>query len=69
MAKLDVPVQVNISVDDVIEYLKNDGTLVVVVRCKNCKHKLDEEPGMVYCPLIVSGWVDENWFCADGENE
>lgn len=38
-----------------------------VVRCKDCKHHEDEEPGMVYCPNLVGGWVGENWFCADGE--
>lgn len=38
-----------------------------LVRCKECKHHEDEEPGMVFCPKIVGSWVSENWFCADGE--
>lgn len=38
---------------------------VEVVRCKDCKHHIDEEIGMVYC-LNSGGWVSENWFCADG---
>ena len=40
---------------------------VPVIRCKDCKYHEDEEPGMVYCPNLVGGWVGENWFCADGE--
>ena len=40
---------------------------VPVVRCSECKHHEDEQPGMVYCPKIVGSWVSENWFCADGE--
>lgn len=40
-----------------------------IVRCGECKHHGDVEPGMVYCPKIVGSWVSENWFCADGERE
>jgi hypothetical protein len=40
-----------------------------IVRCRECKHHEDEEPGMVYCPKIVGSWVSENWFCADGERK
>ena len=40
-----------------------------VVRCKECKYREREQPGMVYCPNTVGGWVDENWFCAGGEKE
>ncbi|MBQ6035758.1 MAG: hypothetical protein IJL43_00465 [Lachnospiraceae bacterium] len=39
---------------------------VPVVRCKDCEHHLDEEPGMVYCPDRVGGWVSEDFFCKDG---
>lgn len=69
MASDKIPVLVNISADQVIELLKERGTLVEVVRCRECKHHEDEEPGMVYCPKIVGSWVSENWFCADGERE
>ena len=37
-----------------------------IVRCEECIHHEDEEPGMVYCPNIVGGWVDNNFYCADG---
>ena len=40
---------------------------VTVVQCKECKHHEDEEPGMVYCPKIVGGWVKDDWYCADGK--
>ena len=38
-----------------------------LVRCKDCKRHEDEEPGMVYCPNQVGGWVSEDFFCKDGE--
>ncbi len=40
---------------------------VPVVRCKDCRWKEEEQPGMVYCPATVGGWVDEEWFCKGGE--
>ena len=40
---------------------------VSVVRCKDCRFHEQEQPGMVYCPATVGGWVEENWFCKDGE--
>lgn len=43
-----------------VEYLK-------VVRCKYCRFHEQEQPGMVYCPATVGGWVEENWFCKGGE--
>lgn len=42
---------------------------VPVVRCKDCKYHEDEENGMVYCSIPTGGWVDEDWFCADGERK
>lgn len=38
-----------------------------LIRCKDCKHHEDEEPGMVYCPNRVGGWVSEDFFCKDGK--
>lgn len=40
-----------------------------VVRCRECEYRKNEQPGMVYCPHMIGGWVDENWFCAGGEKE
>ena len=42
---------------------------IEVVRCKECKNHADEEPGMVYCPHVIGGWVNEMGFCADGERK
>ena len=42
---------------------------IEVVRCRECKYREIEQPGMIYCQNIVGGWVDENWFCAGGEKE
>ena len=41
--------------------------MVEVVRCKDCKYHEQEEPGMVYCPATVGGWVENDWFCKGGE--
>jgi len=38
-----------------------------LVRCKDCRFHEQEQPGMVYCPATVGGWVEENWFCKGGE--
>lgn len=38
-----------------------------VVRCKDCAYPERSQPGMVYCPNIVGGWVDDNGYCAWGE--
>lgn len=35
-----------------------------LVRCKHCKHHKGEEVGMVYCPNIVGGWVEEEGYCS-----
>ena len=40
---------------------------VQVVRCRDCRFHEQEQPGMVYCPATVGGWVEENWFCKGGE--
>ena len=40
---------------------------VAVVRCNDCRFHEQEQPGMVYCPATVGGWVEENWFCKGGE--
>lgn len=38
-----------------------------VIRCGDCKRHEDEELGMVYRPIIVGGWVRDDWYCADAE--
>lgn len=42
---------------------------VPVVRCKDCIHHTDEEPGMVYCPAVIGGWVSNDFFCGDGKRK
>jgi len=42
---------------------------VPVVRCKDCRFHEDEQPGMVYCPATVGGWVENDWFCKGGERK
>ena len=38
-----------------------------LVRCKDCIHKEYEQPGMVYCPMMVGSWVEDDHFCKWGE--
>ena len=38
-----------------------------IVRCKECRFHENEQPGMVYCPAVVGGWVEDDWFCKGGE--
>ena len=40
---------------------------IEIIRCKDCIYHEDKEPGMVYCPNIVGGWVDEDFYCRDGK--
>lgn len=40
-----------------------------LVRCKDCKWHELEQPGMVYCPATVGGWVEDDWFCKGGERK
>ena len=55
------------TLDEILRALPpTEPDVVKVVRCKACKHHEDEEPGAVYCPDRVGGWVSEDFFCADG---
>lgn len=38
-----------------------------IVRCRDCRFHENEQPGMVYCPAVVGGWVEDDWFCKGGE--
>ena len=64
MAKIEIPIQVNIPVEAVIEYLKKDGTLVEVVRCKDCKfYEKERECNLLHVFMLKM----DDWFCAYGE--
>lgn len=41
--------------------------VVPAMRCEECAYHEDEEPGMVYCPQILGGWVPNEFFCGDGK--
>ena len=41
---------------------------VEVVRCRECKYHEEEGIEMVYCPNMI-GWVENEWFCANGERK
>ena len=48
------------------EHYQPTAEVAEVVRCKDCIFHEDEQPGMVYCPATVGGWVEDDWFCKGG---
>lgn len=58
-----------ISLREVRETISNfpAADVVPAVRCEECAYHEDEEPGMVYCPRILGGWVPNEFFCGDGK--
>ena len=56
---------------NVTKSIRNAPTIdaVPVVRCRECRWHEDEQPGMVYCPATVGGWVEDDWFCKGGERK
>ena len=42
---------------------------VEVVRCWECKYHEEEGIEMVYCPNMIGGWVENEWFCANGKRK
>lgn len=52
-----------------IEHLAPTIDAVPVVRCRECRYHEDEQPGMVYCPATVGGWVENDWYCKGGERK
>ena len=50
-----------------IKELPSEQPTVDVVRCKDCKHHDEGKSGAIYCPILVGGFVREDFFCADGE--
>lgn len=58
--------------DMIFHYYSEDGITIKLdatelVRCKDCRWREQEQPGMVYCPNVMGNWVEDDWFCADGE--
>ena len=39
------------------------------VYSKMLMYPTDEESGMVYCPGILGHWVNDDWYCGDGERK
>ena len=42
---------------------------VEVTRCRDCKYHEEEGIEMVYCPNMIGGWVENEWFCANGKRK
>ena len=69
MAKVEIPIQVTIPVEDLIEYLKKDGNLVEVVRCKDCKYTRTDGCDAIYCEKWDYWEIPEDFYCAYGERK
>ena len=54
-----------------ISDIKNAPTVdaVEVVRCRECKYHEEEGIELVYCPNMIGGWVENEWFCANGKRK
>ena len=66
--KFEVSVEITPEmVEKIAGKLVERGDCEFVVRCKDCKWHEEEQPGMVYCPNTVGGWVKDDWFCKGGE--
>lgn len=69
--KIQVEIDMPEIVDAVIKQLSSDGTLVAVVRCRECIHR-DGKDGQ--CPVQSTAdpfydyEPDDNWYCGDGDN-
>ena len=37
--------------------------------CWECKYHEEEGIEMVYCPNMIGGWVENEWFCANGKRK
>jgi len=59
-----VEIEVQEIADTIICQLTEDGTLVEVVRCKDCKHK-----GGFGCPWWKGEIIPPEWYCANGERK
>ena len=80
MAQVRIAVGYDINKDELIKALQYDRHQYEVgyadgrfardreiIRCRDCKHRTTDEPGMVYCESIIGGWVKDDFYCADGE--
>lgn len=48
----------------IADSLLANGVVVLPCRCEGCEYHTLEEPGMVYCPHLVGGWVSNDDFCS-----
>ena len=82
--KVELPIQVNLSVEDCIEYLKNQDVLVEVVRCRDCIHRpIKTEVYQNGFGIEFPDWMcpyrcddayynripQDDWFCGNGERK
>lgn len=72
MAKVEIPVCVTVPAEEVIELLKKNGTLVEVVRCRDCLYWDEETKWMpehfdYVCKCVLQDrWTEDDEFCSDG---
>lgn len=67
MARISIPVIVNVPVEDIIERLKEDGKLVEVVRCRDCKWWTKQKDSLQGLCELNRTYPTGAWYCANGE--
>ena len=57
--------------EEFVLFLKKQSIIdaVPVTRCRECKYHEEEGIEMVYCPNMIGGWVENEWFCANGKRK
>lgn len=53
----------------IADHLLANGVVVLPCRCGECEYHTLEEPGMVYCPYLVGGWVSNGDFCSGAKRK
>lgn len=54
---------------EIADHLLANGVVVLPCRCEECEYHTLEEPGMVYCPHLVGGWVSNGDFCSGAKRK
>lgn len=55
--------------NDLADYLLANGVVVLPCRCGECAYHTLEEPGSVYCPYVIGGWVFNDGFCSGAKRK
>jgi len=57
------------STDEQAEFCRRYSNMQELIRCKDCKHYCKDDMSLPFCNIHESLWLDDDWFCADGEKK